>query len=868
MLTHWGRRAGFAAGVLVLVATAANGQSILTIAGGGPLGDGFSALRASLNTPMQAVMDADGNLFIADSGNQRVRHVDGKTGVITTYAGGGTSGYTDGEPATAAELTALTSVAIGPDGNLYIAASCSVFRVDHTTRVMRRYVSGYCLGFMKFDHAGNLVAAVTQNHTIVRFDRDTRQATTIAGRAGVFDFSGDGGPATAAALAIPYDVAWDDRENLYIADSSNRKIRKVDPGGTISTFYALCDWPREYCDDALSVFVRGNDLFASFASKLVRVNLQTRESAIIAGKWFGYSGDDGPAIDAVFGSLNSVYAAPNGDLILADAAAHRIRRISAQTGIIDTIVGANEFGDGGIAAAAQLSHPMGVVTDSKGNLFIADNDHVRVRRVDARTGIISTYVRLGDLAGCCSFVFALAMSKDDVLHVASQGVVWRVDPVTQKLKAVAGGGNGPDPSAGGLATNIALGRVEGVALGPDDSLYVGNNPLGGHNLIGTPSTPGVYRVDPLSGIISTVAGNGPAASSGDGGPATAASLKHIRGLAVDAHGNVYIADDGTSSVRKVDAATGLIETFAFVDSGVSGVAVDDIGAIWTFGSAVDRWDPVTRVRTRIAGGRDAGFAGDNGPSLAARLSAHAGTVTNGTHDLFIADETNNRIRAVYGCINPLGAAQLQQPANAESGTAASPKMAWGRVKGAFTYDIYLDTVNPPKKIAASDLTVTSYAPSNLDPLTTYYWKVTAKGDPFCNLFAVASTEVRSFTTAGKCASPPAVAATLTVLDTTIDVSWNAAERASSYDLYLGTTTPPRLYASNVTSTRQIVSGLAAGTLYWWKVRVHASCDDSLTSETSTSSFVTGGTCGPARGPGGLDEAVGGIAVEPCNALLP
>jgi sugar lactone lactonase YvrE len=283
---------------------------ISTVAGNGNpgySGDGGPAASAMLNYPTGVAVDAAGNLFIADEANNRVRKVN-PGGVISTVAGNGTQGYSgDGGPATSAELYYPYGVAVDTAGNLFIA-----------------------------DEGNNRIRMVTPGGVI----------STVAGN-GIFGFSGhngDGGPATSAMLAAPEDVAVDTAGNLFIADTWSNSVRKVTPGGVIST-------------------VAGNGTG-------------------------GYSGDGGPATSAILAAPEDVAVDTAGNLFIADDGNQRIRMVTPG-GVISTVAGngtGGYSGDGGPATSAELYYPSGVAVDTAGNLFIADFDNQRVRMV---TGVAS-----------------------------------------------------------------------------------------------------------------------------------------------------------------------------------------------------------------------------------------------------------------------------------------------------------------------------------------------------------------------------------------------------------------------------------------------------------------------------------------------
>jgi sugar lactone lactonase YvrE len=282
----------------------------------------FLLLLPELNSPWGVAVDAAGTLFVADTRNHRIRKFEMVTGIVTTVAGKGRPGFEgDGGPATGAQLRSPATVAV--------------------------------------DMSGNLLIADEDNHLIRKVDAVTGYITTVAGT-GEHGFAGDGGPATIAQLAFPRGVARDVSGTLFIADTWNHRIRKVEAAtGVITT-------------------VAG-----------------TGES--------GFAGDGGPAISAQLARPAGAAVDTAGNLFIADQDNHRIRKVEAATGVITTVAGTGESGfagDGGPAISAQLYSPATVVVDVSGNLFIADQDNHRVRKVEGATGLITTVAggdeRLGE----------------------------------------------------------------------------------------------------------------------------------------------------------------------------------------------------------------------------------------------------------------------------------------------------------------------------------------------------------------------------------------------------------------------------------------------------------------------------------------
>jgi uncharacterized protein (TIGR03437 family) len=371
--TWSGQRVSTASGIV--------GGVISTVAGTGAQGfggDGGPAIGAVLNDPSGVAVDSAGNVYIADSNNERIRRVS-TSGTITTVAGNGKAGYSgDGGPATSAELN------IG----LFEAA-----------------------GGIAVDAVGNLYIADTSNHRIRKMSA-TGIITTVAGN-GTRGFSGDGGPATSAELQFPYQVAVDSLGNLYIADYGNQRIRKVSTSAIITTLAGNGTAGFSWSDDAgvsaisaqlhgpMSVAVdgAGNVYIADQQNNRVRKVSPGGIISTVAGSgspglgWF--SGDGGLATSGQLNNPTGVAVDSAGDIYIADNGNSRVRQVSA-TGIITTVAGngnGGSSGDGGPAAAAGLS-PTGVTVDAMGNLYISDGwGRVRVVHSVSTSGPILSAIQ-------------------------------------------------------------------------------------------------------------------------------------------------------------------------------------------------------------------------------------------------------------------------------------------------------------------------------------------------------------------------------------------------------------------------------------------------------------------------------------------
>ena len=541
---------------------------VLKIDRNGPsstVGDGDSRASTPGALAWSVATDAAGAVYIADAGAHRVRKVDA-SGRGTTVAGTGTAGFSgDGGPATSAMLSFPAGVAVDGAGILYIAD--------------------------------------LQNMRVRRVDRNG-VISTVAG-SGRRGFGGDGGPATRASLNRPNRVAVDRSGALYIADVGNHRIRKVDARGTITT-------------------VAGNGRA-------------------------GFSGDGGPATRASLDEPWDVAISDQGTLYIADTNNSRIRAV-APTGDITTVAGGTsdaEFtGDGGPATSALLNLGYlrsGIALDSGGALYITE-EFGRVRKID-RNGIITTVAKVPNVGSFSG----VAVDPAGAVYLASDGRIRKID--TQgTITPVAGNGTFRASGDGGPATSAGM-SISGIAVDRAGALFIVEN---GNNR--------VRKVD-TNGIITTIAGNGTAGWSGDGGPAAAASVQSPSAVAVDADGVLYIAQSGPiHRIRRVDR-NGTISTVAGNGTaGFSGdggpatsaslnipiaLAVDGSGNIYIaeMRNRVRKVDASGMITT-VAGDGTEGFAGDGGPAIAARLHSPVALAVTSDGTLFISDWGNQRIRMV------------------------------------------------------------------------------------------------------------------------------------------------------------------------------------------------------------------------------
>ncbi len=623
--------------VFLLLASQTDGQIISTVAGQGGAGynaDSILATNAQLNFAEGMAMDTAGNFYIADQYNNRIRKIS-TTGLITTIAGNGAFGASgDGGMATAARVFAPNGLIYTPAGELII---CDRFnnkiRKISTSGIITTIAGNGLPGFsgdggaataakinnpsaICMDRAGNIYISDFVNNRIRKI-KPSGLIETVCGTSSS-GFSGDGGAATAATLNQPCGIACDTSGNLYIADMLNNRIRKIDNttgnistvagssssgfsgDGSASVLAALMNPTGVAFDSRNNMYIADRD-----NNRIRKVTATTSVITTVAGDTsVGYSFDGVAATTSSLYFPTRVYVDSRDNIYVTDERNGRIRKIDTAH-IITTIAGMGHpgfSGDGGAATAAQLRHPIGLKVDSALNIYIADADNYRIRKV-ATDGTITT------IAGS-----------------------WRV-------------GHWGDLRP---ATAASLEILSGIAVDRSGNLFICENS-------------GYIRKVSTSGFITSVAGVGSPGYSGDGGPATAAYFNSPRGVAVDRAGNLYINDQNNYRIRKVDTG-GMISTIAGTgtmgttgDGGAATAArlnsvwdidVDTAGNIYLCESGKIRKIDRSGIITTVAGTGTVGYSGDGGPATAAKINGAIGVASDNFGNFFIADWANNRVRKV------------------------------------------------------------------------------------------------------------------------------------------------------------------------------------------------------------------------------
>lgn len=653
-----------------------------------PLNDGGAATGALLYNPQGIVLDSAGNIYFADQGNHRVRKID-TAGRISTIAGNGTRGYRgDGGPATAAALIEPSALALDNAGTLYITdAGGDAVRKVSASGTITTFAGTGIAGFsgdggsptaaklnqprgVAVDSAGNVYIADTGNNRVRKVTSGT--ITTIAGT-GQDASSRAGGPAATIPVSEPSGLAIDAAGNLYLSETGTGRISKLDTRGQITPFAGTFNYNFSSIGDngpalnatlgspeGLAFDAAGNLYYAdAYLNRIRKINPTGTITTLTGTGVQGYSGDGGPAGAAQIFEPFGVAADSAGNVYFTDAVNQRVRKVNQQTLTIATLAGsAVGLGDGGPATQAQLFAPSGQAVDAAGNLFIADTNNHRVRKVSP-AGTVTTVAGTGSAGygGDGGPATQAPLNSPSSVYIDSLGQLIITDTgnsairrvgLNGTIQTIAGNGSAGFEGDSGPAARAQLAFPSAARMDASGNLYIADT---GNSRI---------RVISQSGTITTFAGSA-TGKYGDGGPASAATLIAPSGVAPDGKGNVYIADLLDSTIRKV-GPDGIISTLNNASSiGFAGdggpvsaallflpydVAVDSAGNLYVSdaGNARIREISTSGIISTIAGTGAFGFAGDSGPALAAQFGFIGGLALDFSGNVYVADSDNHRIR--------------------------------------------------------------------------------------------------------------------------------------------------------------------------------------------------------------------------------
>jgi sugar lactone lactonase YvrE len=624
---------------------------------------------AQFNDPKGVAVDASGNVYVADYANHRIRKVS-PTGVVTTLAGS-TQGFADGT-GTSAKFSNPYGVAVDASGTVYVADSGNhrIRKVSPTGVVTT--LAGFSWGFadgtgtsaqftspggVAVDASGNIFVADRGNNRIRKVS-PTGVVTTLAGSTQGFA----DGTGTSAQFSNPYGVAVDAGGNAYVADYANHRIRKVSPTGVVTTLAGSS--ANSYADGTgtsasfnypFGVFVdaSGNVYVADSANNRIRKVSPTGVVTTLAGGSGGFA--DGTGTSAKFSNPYGVAMDTSGNLYVADLSNNRIRKVST-TGVVTTLAGSGTRGSSDGSALAGFAGPNCVAIDAAGNLYVAEKDQHRISKI-LPDGTLTTLAG-GSAAGFADGTGTSAQfTNPRGVAVDASGTVYVADHNNHRIRKVSPtgvvttlAGSGTNGYSDGTGTSASFNYPMGVAVDASGTIYVADY-----------NNNRIRKVSP-TGVVTTLAGSG-AWSFGDG-TGTSASFNYPTGVAVDASGNVYVADSSNHRIRKV-SPTGVVTTLAgggtsgfggFADgTGTSarfnypaGVAVDASGYVYVADSSnhlIRKVSPtgfVTTLAGTYSWSGGGGFA--DGPGTSAQFAWPTGVAVDGNGHVYVADQNNDVLR--------------------------------------------------------------------------------------------------------------------------------------------------------------------------------------------------------------------------------
>ena len=658
-----------ASGILLALSFSAGAlaqTTVSAIAGTGVSGfsgDGSSGTSAAFSDPAGIAVDTSANVYIADSGNHRVRLWTSSAGIVTTISGTGVSGFSgDGGVGTSALLARPYGVAVDAAGNVYIAdtgnnrvrswnkgtsiivtiagngMNSTGFAGDGGAATSATLGGPACIAI---DTSGNLYITQPSSHRVRLWTKVTRLLTTLIGT-GSAGFSGDGGAGMLAQVFTPRSVAVDSAMNVYVADSGNHRVR---------------------------LLTRSTGI------------IQT----IIGNGTEGFSGDGGAGTNAMLSLPWGVAVDAAGIVYISDNSSYRVRMWAADTRIVNTFAGTGaqgNTGDGGASTSATFNRPVGLALDAAGNVFVSDIGSDRVRAISwsnaspspsatPATGVtamqmlvISTIIGDGiqDFSGDGGAGTNAALQVPTDVAVDSSGDVYIADTYNHRVRlwsssadvmtTIAGNGVGGFGGDGGVGTSAALNYPFGVTV---DTL--------GNGIIGDTYNHRVRLWTKGTGVLTTIVGSATSGFNGDGLAGTSTRLYYPTGVAVHTNGNVYIADTGNNRVRLWTKTSRLITTIAgtgatefngdgLVGSMTSfsaprGVSLDSAHNVVIADNGNNRvrlWTSSTKVVTTIVGSGAGGFGGDGGSGTLAAINGPVGVVVDAAGNVFFTDYTSGRIR--------------------------------------------------------------------------------------------------------------------------------------------------------------------------------------------------------------------------------
>ena len=622
-----------AAGTGVVSIVAGNGTAATT-------GDGGPATAAEIQTPLGVAVDSQGNIFFSQTATDTIRKVIASTGTIITYAGTGVTGFSgDGGPSNAGALATPQRIVVDASGNLYIAD-----QINHRIRIVTPPAAGATYGTLgtylgsgtPSDSASGTILTnallnnprsidITPSGDFIIADGFNRQIKLVAPPANFSGTVAQNAVGTALGSTTTFNAAARVTTALTVASygvpsaykSFTNGVAAACPANTAVAAGTICNEtlsftpvkaglqgaPLELIDSSNNIYTLpvagiGNAPAATILPGIV--------SAIAGTGATGNTGNNAAAISATLNKPSALAFDALGNYYFADTANNEVREVNASTGIISVVAGtgaASFSGDGAAATAATLNAPTGLVVDGAGNLYIADTGNSRIRFVSASTGLITTFAGTGTASytGDGGLATAATLNAPQGLYLTPSGILYIADTGNNVIRTVglrSGAittlsGTGTAGYAGDTGESASAQFTTPTAVTVDNTgdIYIADK---GNNVI--------RRI--TNGVITTYAGSKSAGFTD--GATTSALFKSPSALAVDASGTLYVADTGNNAIRRIAA-----------------------GQVLT-----------------VAGSTTSGFTGNGGSSTVATFSAPQGVGLDYNGNLIIADTANNAIRSV------------------------------------------------------------------------------------------------------------------------------------------------------------------------------------------------------------------------------
>jgi sugar lactone lactonase YvrE len=660
-----------------------SGGVVTTLAGNpGQVGyaDGTNN-SAQFNFPLGLAVDRAGNIYVADSANNTIRMVT-SAGVVTTLAGSPVqlSGSADGTNSTA-RFYYPSSVAVDAAGDIYVADldNDTIRQVTSagavTTLAGRAGISGSTNGTgtaalfnnpsgVAVDNTGNVYVADTANNTIRKVTTNG-VVTTLAGSAGV-PGSADG-TNSRAEFDYPYDVAVDRSGKLYVADFGNSAIREVTDGGVVTTLAGSAE--QSGSTDVMGSTARfnhpvgvtadsaGNMYVADTDNSTIRKVTTNGVVTTLAGSVGVTGSTNGTGSAALFNKPSGLTVDSSGNIYVADTGNNTIRKVTS-SGVVTTLAG-NPGQSGsldGTNNTALFNEPSGLAVDSAGNIYVADTGNSTLRVVTS-IGVVTTLAGSAGVTGSTNAMGSAALFNHPIgVAVGGTGNIYVADfgnstirmATTNGVVTTLAGSAGQPGSMDGTNGTARFANPFGVTVDNAGNVYVAD------------TENSTIRMVTSEGVVTTLAGTAGHPGSADA-TGSVARFYAPTGVAVDRTGNVYVADDGNSTIRKVTSG-GMVTTLAGMAGQIGsadvivgaaryfnpdGVAVDTAGNVYvadTYNSTIRRETSDGAVTTLAGAPGQTGSS--DGTNNLAQFNYPCGVAVDRAGDVYVADTYNSTIRKV------------------------------------------------------------------------------------------------------------------------------------------------------------------------------------------------------------------------------